>query len=76
MLAELEQILNELREEIRATREKNREYSRRNKNAEYSQNTMYMVGIYKSMSIITDFIKKELTIMDKWADKESKRINN
>jgi len=76
VLAELEQILNELREEIRATREKNREYSRRNKNAEYSQNTMYMVGIYKSMSIITDFIKKELTIMDKWADKESKRINN
>tara|TARA_R100000656_G_scaffold92139_1_gene66861 strand:+ start:281 stop:511 length:231 start_codon:yes stop_codon:yes gene_type:complete len=76
VLAELEQILNELREEIRATREKNREFSRQNKNAEYSQNTMYMVGIYKSMSIITDFIKKELTIMDKWADKESKRINN
>ncbi len=76
MLAELEQILNELREEIRATREKNREYSRRNKNAEYSQNTMYMVGIYKSMSIISDFIKRELKIMDKWADKESKRINN
>ena len=76
MLAELEQILNELREEIRVTREKNREYSRRNKNAEYSQNTMYMVGIYKSMSIISDFIKRELKIMDKWADKESKRINN
>jgi|TARA_R110000824_G_scaffold82900_1_gene207975 hypothetical protein len=76
VLAELEQILNELREEIRATREKNREYSRRNKNAEYSQNTMYMVGIYKSMSIISDFIKRELKIMDKWADKESKRINN
>ena len=76
MLAELEQILNELREEIRATREKNREYSRRNKNAEYSQNTMYMVGIYKSMSIISDFIKRELKVMDKWADEESKRINN
>jgi len=76
VLAELEQILNELREEIRATREKNREYSRRNKNAEYSQNTMYMVGIYKSMSIISDFIKRELKVMDKWADEESKRINN
>ena len=75
MLAELEQILNELREEIRVTREKNREYSRQNKNTEYSQNTMYMVGIYKSMSIISDFIKRELKIMDKWADKESKRIN-
>ena len=62
--------------EKKLERLENREYSRRNKNAEYSQNTMYMVGIYKSMSIISDFIKRELKIMDKWADKESKRINN
>ena len=52
MLAELEQVLEKLRDEIRVTREKNRGFSRSNQNGDYAQNTMYMVGIYKAMSIV------------------------
>jgi len=76
VLAEMEQILNDLREEIEVTREKNREFSRQNQNDEYAQNTMYMVGIYKSMSIISDFIRRELKMMDKWADGEGDKLSN
>lgn len=76
MLAELEQVLTKLRGEIDITREKNREFSRNNQNNDYSQNTMYMVGIYKAMSIISDLIRSELDAMDTWSDDESERIND
>ena len=76
MLAEMEQILNELREEISTTREKNRECSRQNQNDDYAQNTMYMVGLYKAMSIISDFLRRELKIMDKWADEEEDKLSD
>ena len=76
MLAELEQVLTKLRGEIDITREKNREFSRNNQNNDYSQNTMYMVGIYKAMSIISDLIRSELDAMDIWSDDESERIND
>jgi|TARA_R110000764_G_scaffold114201_2_gene201283 hypothetical protein len=76
VLAELEQVLTKLRGEIDITREKNREFSRNNQNNDYSQNTMYMVGIYKAMSIISDLIRSELDAMDTWSDDESERIND
>lgn len=76
MLAELEQVLEKLRDEIRVTREKNRGFSRSNQNGDYAQNTMYMVGIYKAMSIVSDLIRSELDEMDMWSDDESERIND
>ncbi len=76
MLAELEEILTELRAEVQAIRDKNREYSRMNKNIEYAEQTMYVAGIYKSMSVISDYIRRELNELDKWSEVESKQINN
>ena len=76
MLAELEQILNKKRDEIKDAREQNKEYARNNKNAIYAENTMYIAGLYKAMSIISDFIKDELDELDKWSDKEEKKLSN
>ena len=44
MLAELEDILNELRAEVDDTRKKNKGFSRMNKNVEYAEHTMYIAG--------------------------------
>ena len=76
MLAELEQILNKMRDEIKDAREQNKEYARNNKNAIYAENTMYIAGLYKAMSIISDFIGDELSELDKWSDKEEKKLSN
>jgi hypothetical protein len=76
VLAELEQVLEKLRDEIRVTREKNRGFSRSNQNGDYAQNTMYMVGIYKAMSIVSDLVRSELDEMDMWSDDESERISD
>ena len=76
MLAELEQILNKMRDEITEVREQNRVHSRKNNNEVYAENTMYIAGIYKAMSIISDFIRQELDLLDKWSDSEEKRISN
>ncbi len=76
MLAELEQVLNKMRDEIVDVREQNRVHSRKNNNEVYAENTMYIAGIYKAMSIISDFIREELDLLDKWSDAEEKRISN
>lgn len=76
MLAELEDILNELRAEVKEARDKNRGFSRMNKNVEYAEQTMYIAGIYKSMSVISDYIRRELKELDKWSEVESKRISD
>lgn len=76
MLAELEQILNKMRDEITEVREQNRVHSRKNNNEVYAENTMYIAGIYKAMSIVSDFIREELDLLDKWSDSEEKRISN
>ena len=76
MLAELEQVLDKLRNEIDITREKNRDFLRKNHGDDYAQNTMYIVGLYKAMSIVSDLIRAELDAMDIWADNESERIND
>ena len=76
MLVELEDILTELRAEVKNAREKNRGFSRMNKNIEYAEQTMYIAGIYKSMSVISDFIRKEVQELDKWSDEQSTQIND
>tara|TARA_R110002051_G_scaffold310132_1_gene383080 strand:- start:22 stop:252 length:231 start_codon:yes stop_codon:yes gene_type:complete len=76
VLAELEQVLGKLREEVNVAREKNRALSRMNQNEDYAKNTMYMVGIYKAMSIVSDLMRAELDEMDIWANDESERIND
>ena len=76
MLAELEQILNKMRDEITEVREQNRVHSRKNNNEVYAENTMYIAGLYKAMSIVSDFIRQELDLLDKWSDTEEKRISN
>ena len=76
MLAELEQILNKMRDEITEVREQNRVHSRKNNNEVYAENTMYIAGIYKAMSIVSDFIREELDLLDRWSDTEEKRISN
>ena len=76
MLAELEQVLGKLREEVNVSREKNRALSRMNQNEDYAKNTMYMVGIYKAMSIVSDLMRAELDEMDIWANDESERISD
>jgi hypothetical protein len=76
VLAELEDILTELRAEVKNAREKNRGFSRMNKNIEYAEQTMYIAGIYKSMSVISDFIRKEVQELDKWSDEQSTQVND
>ena len=76
MLAELEQILTKMRDEIMEVREQNRVHSRKNNNEVYAENTMYIAGIYKAMSIISDFIRQELDLLDKWSDEKQKGISN
>ena len=65
-----------MRDEIMDVREQNRVHSRKNNNEVYAENTMYIAGIYKAMSIISDFIREELDLLDKWSDAEEKRISN
>ena len=76
MLAELEQILKKMRDEIQDVREQNKKNLREKKNTMYAENTMYIAGLYKAMSIISDFIKDELDELDKWSDKEEKKLSN
>ena len=72
----MEQILNKMRDEIMEFREQNRVHSRKNNNEVYAENTMYIAGIYKAMSIISDFIRQELDLLDKWSDEKQKGISN
>ena len=76
MLAEFEDILTELRAEVQTTRDRNKGFSRMNKNVEYAEQTMYIAGIYKSMSVISNYIRKELKELDKWSELEFKRISD
>ena len=76
MLAELEKVLDKLRDEIDIAREKNRAFSKKNRDLDYANNTMYMAGIYKAMSVVSDLIRKELDELDIWADNKSERIND
>ena len=76
MLVLVETILEKIRNEITSVREENKAHSRANRNKNYSENTMYMAGLYKALSIVIDSIEDEYTALNKWADEESKQIND
>lgn len=75
MLGEYETILNDIRKETDAVRKENRENAKKNNSHQYSQNTMYMAGLYKAMSIVSDHIRRELDEYDKWADDKESDIS-
>jgi hypothetical protein len=72
----VETILEQIRKEITKVREESRAHSRANRNKNYAENTMYMEGLYKAMSIVVDSIEDEYKALNKWADEESKQIND
>lgn len=76
MLVLVETILDKIRKEITKVREENRLHSRANRNTNYAENTMYMAGLYKALSIVVDSIEEEYKALNKWADEESKQIND
>ena len=76
MLVLVETILEKIRNEITNVREENKVHSRANRNKNYSENTMYMAGLYKALSIVVDSIEDEYKALNKWADEESKQIND
>ena len=39
------------------------------------KNTMYLAGLYKGLSIITDHVRDELNELDKWADDKQNDIS-
>ena len=75
MLGEYERILKDIRRETDVVREENRKNAKKNNSHQYSQNTMYMAGLYKAMSIVSDHIKRELNEYDKWADDKENDIS-
>jgi len=75
VLGEYERILKDIRHETDVVREENRKNARKNNSHQYSQNTMYMAGLYKAMSIVSDHIKRELSEYDKWADEHDNDIS-
>jgi len=75
VLGEYERILKDIRRETDVVREENRKNAKKNNSHQYSQNTMYMAGLYKAMSIVSDHIKRELNEYDKWADDKENDIS-
>ncbi len=64
MIRELNDVMDDLRAEVDRTRDENKEY----KGNRYAENTMYMAGLYKAMSIVSSRIRRELDELDKWSD--------
>jgi len=52
------------------------EYILDKRDENYSENTVYMAGLYKALSIVVDSIEEEYKALNKWADEESKQIND
>ncbi len=72
MIGELNEVMDELRVEIGKTRKENKNYS----DSRYAENTMYIAGLYKAMSIMSKKIRSELDALDRWADAESKQLKD
>lgn len=67
MIGELNEVMNEIRVEIDKVRKENRSHS----DSRYAENTMYIAGLYKAMSIMSSRIRKELDELDKWSDSQN-----
>ena len=72
MIGELNEVMDEIRVEIGKTRKENKNYS----DSRYAENTMYIAGLYKAMSIMSKKIRSELDALDRWADAESKQLKD
>ena len=66
MIGELNEVMDEIRVEIGKTREENKDYS----GDRYAENTMYIAGLYKAMSIMSNKIRVELDALDKCSDNQ------
>lgn len=64
MIRELNEVMDDLRTEVNRTRDENKQY----KEERYAENTMYMAGLYKAMSIVSGRIRSELDELDKWSE--------
>ena len=67
MIGELNEVMDEIRVEIDKVRKENKNHS----DSRYAENTMYIAGLYKAMSIMSSRIRKELDELDKWSDNQS-----
>ena len=72
VIGELNEVMDEIRVEIGKTRKENKNYS----DSRYAENTMYIAGLYKAMSIMSKKIRSELDALDRWADAESKQLKD
>ena len=67
MIGELNEVMNEIRAEIKKARQENKNHS----DKRYAENTMYIAGLYKAMSLMSVRIRKELDELDKWSDAQN-----
>lgn len=67
MIGELNEVMNEIRAEIKKVRQENKNHS----DKRYAENTMYIAGLYKAMSLMSVRIRKELDELDKWSDAQN-----
>jgi len=63
----LNEVMNEIRAEIKKVRQENKNHS----DKRYAENTMYIAGLYKAMSLMSVRIRKELDELDKWSDAQN-----
>jgi len=72
VIGELNEVMNEIRAEIDRVREENRKHS----DSRYAENTMYIAGLYKAMSLMSVRIRKELDELDKWSDAQNNALKD
>lgn len=72
MIGELNEVMNEIRAEIDRVRKENKQHS----DSRYAENTMYIAGLYKAMSLMSVRIRKELDELDKWSDAQNSELKD
>jgi|TARA_R100001129_G_scaffold78646_1_gene53500 hypothetical protein len=75
VLANYDKIIEQIQAEIKRIREANKKLLLKNSTLQYAENTMYLAGLYKGLSIITDHVRDELNELDKWADDKQNDIS-
>ena len=68
-------IIEQIQSEIVRIREANKKLLLKNSTLQYAENTMYLAGLYKGLSIVTDHVRDELKELDKWADDKQNDIS-
>ena len=75
MLANYDKIIEQIQTEIKRIRDANKKLLLKNSTLQYAENTMYLAGLYKGLSIITDHVRDELNQLDKWAEDKQNDIS-